>query len=71
MNDNNSESNHKLGDPIFLDYDVNLTPIKIAHIEMLETIKEYFEKYGFENKGKTDDGFTIFKKITNKEKRKL
>lgn len=61
----------ELGNPIFLDYDINNIPIKISQTEMLETIKEYFEKHGFEKTGKTDEGFIIFRKATNKEKRIL
>ncbi len=63
MNDK-SENNNRLDTPIFLDYDINLTPIMISQTEMLETIKEYFEKHGFEKTEKTDEGFIIFRKAT-------
>ena len=53
----------RLGTPIFLDY----TPIKVLHTEMLETIKEYFEKHGFDKKGKSDGRFTILVKNIKKE----
>ena len=64
----NTKDDSRLGTPIFLDYDVNnlLTPIKILHTEMLETIKEYFEKHGFDKKGKTDNRFTILVKQKKK-----
>ena len=40
----NNKKDIRLGTPIFLDYDVNLTPIKVLHTEMLETIKNYLKQ---------------------------
>ena len=35
----------------------------VSHEEMIEEIKKHLKEHGFEEKGKTKDGITIFKKI--------
>ena len=72
MSDNDKEDNYssKLGDPIFLDYDVNkLRPIvNVSHIEKLGTIKKFLEKSGFERAEEIYKGFIRFEK-TKKERK--
>ncbi len=72
MNDKDNYSD-KLEDPIFLDYDVNdlKSIIKGFHAEMLDIIKGYFEKSGFERTGETYKGFTIFENIYKTESIKV
>lgn len=62
------KNDYRLDSPIYLDYDVNKYNLeKPFHIKiMFETIKGHFEKHGFEKKGKTDEGFTIFEKPKKK-----
>lgn len=66
---NKRDNDSRLDTPIYLDYDVNiLRPIiRLSHVEMLETIKGYFEKHGFKKKEKTDEGFIIFEKPKKRE----
>lgn len=34
----------------------------VSHEEMVKEVKKYLKKQGFEEKGKTNDGFLILKK---------
>ena len=67
MSDNNNNENG-LDSPIYLDYDVKeISKMTITHKIMLETIKELFEKDGFEKTGETYKGFTILRKKEKEE----
>ena len=59
----NDKKDDRLGDPIFLNYNVNkISKTTITQKIMLEKIKKHFEKHGFEKTEKINEGFIIFRK---------